>query len=40
LLPGIKINTSPTNFHPIRQERLMKWNGNIWEFFGEVLSDA
>ena len=40
LLPGIKINTSPTNFHPIRQERLMRWNGKIWEFFGEVLSDA
>ena len=29
LLPGIKVNTSPTNFHPIRQMQLEKWNGKI-----------
>ncbi len=40
LLPGIKINTSPTNFHPIRQMQLQKWNGKTWERFGEVLEGA
>ena len=29
LLPGIKINTSPTNFHPIRQMQLSRWTGSI-----------
>jgi len=38
LLPGIKINTSPTNFHPIRQMQLEKWNGKTWELFGDVIS--
>lgn len=37
LLPGIKINTSPTNFHPIQQMQLQKWNGKAWELFGPVL---
>ena len=40
LLPGIKINTSPTNFHPIRQMQLQKWNGKSWELFGKVLGGA
>ena len=37
-LPGIKINTSPTNFHPIRQMQLEKWNGKTWVLFGDVIS--
>jgi branched-chain amino acid transport system substrate-binding protein len=37
LLPGIKVSTSPTNFHPIRQMQLSKWNGNNWQLFGEVI---
>jgi branched-chain amino acid transport system substrate-binding protein len=37
LLPGIKVNTSPTNFHPIRQMQLQKWNGKAFELFGDVL---
>jgi len=36
LLPGIKINTSPTNFSPIRQEALAAFNGESWEQFGEL----
>ena len=40
LLPGIKINTSPTNYHPIRQMQLQKWNGKTWERFGEILEGA
>lgn len=40
LLPGIKINTSPTNYHPIRQMQLAKWNGKTWELFGALIEGA
>jgi branched-chain amino acid transport system substrate-binding protein len=36
LLPGIKINTSPTDFYPIEQEQLAKFDGERWALFGEV----
>ena len=38
LLPGIRINTSPTNFYPISQEQLARFNGKTWELFGEVIA--
>jgi branched-chain amino acid transport system substrate-binding protein len=38
LLPGIKVNTSPTNYSPIRQMQLAKFSGESWELFGEVLT--
>ncbi len=37
LLPGIKINTSPTNYSPIRQMQLQSFNGSSWELFGDIL---
>ena len=37
LLPGIKINTGPDDFAPIEQERLAKFNGEIWEVFGDLI---
>ncbi len=37
LLPGIQPSTTPTNFHPIRQMQLSKWNGASWELFGEII---
>ena len=37
LLPGIKINSSATNFHPIRQMQLSKWTGKNWELFGDII---
>src|SRR5213080_3124275 len=37
LLPGIKINTSPTDFAPIEQEQLAKFNGEKWDLFGELF---
>jgi branched-chain amino acid transport system substrate-binding protein len=40
LLPGIKVNTSPTNFHPIRAMQLQKWTGTTWERFGDVIEGA
>ena len=38
LLPGISINTSPTDFHPIKQARMARFNGERWELFGHVLT--
>src|ERR1700685_1428425 len=38
LLPGIKVNTSPTDFAPISQLQLMKFKGEKWELFGDVIS--
>jgi ABC-type branched-subunit amino acid transport system substrate-binding protein len=38
LLPGIKINTGPADFAPISQLQLMKFKGERWELFGEVIS--
>ena len=40
LLPGIKVNTSPTNFHPIRAMQLVKWDGTTWVPFGEIIEGA
>jgi len=37
LLPGIKINTSPTDFAPIEQEQLAKFDGERWALFGEMI---
>jgi branched-chain amino acid transport system substrate-binding protein len=39
-LPGIKVNTSPTNNMVWTQMRLQRWNGNSWELFGDVLDAA
>jgi ABC-type branched-subunit amino acid transport system substrate-binding protein len=38
LLPGIKINTSPTNFAPITQLQLMQFKGERWVLFGDIIS--
>jgi len=40
LLPGILINTSPTDFYPIEQGQLSKFNGQNWEPFGSVLNGS
>jgi branched-chain amino acid transport system substrate-binding protein len=38
LLPGIKVDTSPSDYYPIQQEQLAKFNGKTWELFGNVLA--
>jgi branched-chain amino acid transport system substrate-binding protein len=38
LLPGIKINTSPTDFAPLSQLQLMALKGKTWERFGDIIS--
>ncbi|MGO9418074.1 ABC transporter substrate-binding protein [Roseiarcus sp.] len=37
LLPGVKICTSSSNYHPIRKMQLASFNGSSWELFGELL---
>jgi branched-chain amino acid transport system substrate-binding protein len=38
LLPGIKVATSDTDFAPISQLQLMKFKGEKWDLFGEIIS--
>ena len=37
LLPGIRINTSPTDFYPIEQLQLARFDGKRWVLFGELI---
>jgi branched-chain amino acid transport system substrate-binding protein len=36
LLPGVKINTSATDFAPLEQDQLAKFDGERWVLFGEL----
>ena len=38
LLPGVRLNTSPTDFYPIEQMVMAKFNGTNFENFGPVIS--
>ena len=38
VLPGIAINTSPTDYDPIEQMQLMRFDGKTWVLFGDVMS--
>ena len=38
LLPGIKVNTSATDFAPVKQLQMMRFKGERWQLFGDVLS--
>ena len=40
LLPGITINTSPTNFAPIKQAQMRRFDGERYVPFGPVLTGA
>ena len=40
LLPGIKINTSPTDFAPVKQVQMGKFDGKQWQLFGELITGA
>lgn len=37
LLPGITITTSPTNYTPVRQLKMMRFDGVHWAYFGPVM---
>ncbi|MBR0719532.1 ABC transporter substrate-binding protein [Bradyrhizobium liaoningense] len=38
LLPGIKVNTGANDFAPISSLQLMKFKGEKWDLFGDVIS--
>ena len=38
LLPGVKLNTSATDFAPIAQLQMQRFKGQKWELFGEIIS--
>jgi branched-chain amino acid transport system substrate-binding protein len=40
LQPGITVNTSPTDFAPIKQVRMERFDGTRFEGFGPLLSSA
>ena len=40
LLPGIAINTSPTDFYPLKQMQMQRFTGKDWEPVGEVMSGS
>ncbi len=37
-LPGIKLNTSPTDYAPFKSVHLERFNGKQWELFGNVIN--
>jgi branched-chain amino acid transport system substrate-binding protein len=39
MIPGIKLNTSPTDFYPIQSVQLAKFDGEAFKLFGEILSN-
>jgi branched-chain amino acid transport system substrate-binding protein len=39
LLPGVKINTSATDFYPIQAVRLARFQGESWALFGDVIAN-
>ena len=38
LLPGIKVSTSASDFAPLKQLQLEKFEGDTWHRFGDVIS--
>jgi branched-chain amino acid transport system substrate-binding protein len=38
ILPGITINTGPTDFAPIEQSQMMRFKKGQWELFGDIIS--
>lgn len=38
LLPGIKVNTSATDFYPVEQMQMRRFDGRVWELFGPVIN--
>ena len=40
LLPGIRLNSSPTNYRPIRQMQLQRFNGKTYDRFGALVEGS
>ena len=39
-LPGVVMNTGPTDFRPIKQMRLVQFDGSSWQPIGDVIESA
>jgi hypothetical protein len=39
-LPGVRIKTSPTDWSPIEQLQLMKFEGESWQLFGPMMDGS
>jgi ABC-type branched-subunit amino acid transport system substrate-binding protein len=39
-LPGITFNTGPADFHPVKQLRLVQFDGTAWQPIGDVIESA
>lgn len=40
MLPDIKISTGPWDFRPIKQLRLVQFDGQTWQPIGDVIEAA
>jgi ABC-type branched-subunit amino acid transport system substrate-binding protein len=40
LLPGIRITTGPWSYRPIKQLRLVQFDGRTWQSIGDILETA
>lgn len=40
LLPGIVINTSATDYYPVKQMQMMRFDGTRWDLFGPVIDGS
>jgi branched-chain amino acid transport system substrate-binding protein len=40
LLPGITANTTPTDFAPVKQVQMARFENGRWQLFGELLTGA
>jgi len=38
LTPGIRLNTSPSDYFPIEQEQMMRFDGQKWMRMGDIIS--
>lgn len=38
-LDGITVNTSPTDFRPIKQMRMLRFDGQRWNYFGPIMTE-
>jgi branched-chain amino acid transport system substrate-binding protein len=38
LLPGVKLNTTPTSFPPIKQMQIMRFQGTEWKLVGDLIN--
>jgi hypothetical protein len=39
LIPGIKVNTSPTDFFPVNQLNIIRFDGTAWVLEGSLIDN-